>query len=493
MWYNGLQTKGVDLMPEGTQQVATHQQMVPVDNENLATMRFDDALEAYAPRWAAVLPPYISVAHFKGVVITAVNLTPELRYADRRTFFNACSKCASDGLLPDGQEAALVVYRTKVKARDGSEHYIDAVQYLPMVQGIRKRMRNTGEVISATAEVVYRKDKFFRKYGDNPEIIHEPPQDRDGNQDLGADRGEPRGAYAIIKLTNGEVLRDVLTKADIAKAQAQSKQPHGLMWSTFWEEAWRKTALKRCSKQAPKSSVMETLMGREDEPPELPPAEELPMVPARPRRVEFADLVDDGTRVIDQQGQTTGDSKQEPKPYRVVALAGDFTESASAAEAAAAFQQASEEAARQKGAAGIVAVWESNGELLFELRKAGLDEVADELAQYHSEQVAAAEAKEQQDKPPAVPAPAAEFWQQADLHMPPPTYRGKAAINFKAWRDTMLAAVKTAPSDEALGRWERDNAGNVARFEVAMKPAKQEIQVAVQTRRTELQAGRAGG
>jgi phage RecT family recombinase len=478
-------------MPDGNQPVATQQQMVPV--ENLANMRFDDALEAYAPRWTAVLPPNIPVAHFKGVVITAVNLNPELRYADRRTFFNACSKCASDGLLPDGQEAALVVYRTKVKDREGKEHWIDAVQYLPMIQGIRKRMRNTGEVLSANAEIVFAKDKFIRKYGDNPEIIHEPPQNADGNQDLGADRGEPRGAYAIIKLTNGEVLRDVLDLKDIEAARKQSKQPNGLMWSTFWGEAWRKTALKRCSKQAPKSSVMETLMGREDEAPELPPAEDLPAIPARPRRAEFADFTDDGTRVIDQTGSETkpaGDGKQGPQPYRVVALAGDFTEFASAAEAAAAFQQASEDAARQRGAAGIVAVWESNGELLFELRKAGLDEVADELAQYHSEQVAAAEAKEQ-DKPAVVSAPAAEFWAQDDLHIQPPTYKGKAAINFKQLRETMLAAVQAAPSEDHLGRFERDNAGNLQRFELALKPAKADVVAAITARRGALRAGAA--
>jgi phage RecT family recombinase len=474
-------------MPDGNQQLATQQQIVPV--ENLANMRFDDALEAYAPRWTAVLPPNIPVAHFKGVVITAVNLNPELRYADRRTFFNACSKCASDGLLPDGQEAALVVYNTKVRDREGKEHWIDAVQYLPMIAGIRKRMRNTGEVLSATAEVVYEKDHFHRRMGDDPIIEHEPPR-------LGEKRGAPRGAYAIIKLTNGEVLRDVLDMEDIERARAQSKQPNGLMWGKFWGEAARKTALRRCSKQAPKSSVMETLLGREDEPPELPAAEDLPAIPARPRRQEFADFVDDGTRVIDQAGNETkpaGDGKQQPLPYRVVALAGDFTEFASAAEAAADFQKASEDAARQKGAAGIVAVWESNGELLFELRKAGLDEVADELAQYHSEQVAAAEAKEQQDKPVAAtaPAPAAEFWAQDDLHIPPPTYKGKAAINFKQLRETMLAAVQAAPSEDHLGRFERDNAGNLQRFDLALKPAKQDVVAAIAARRGELRAGAA--
>ena len=62
---------------------------------------------------------------------------------------------------------------------------------------------------------------------------------------MGEDRGEPVGSYAIIKLTNGEVLRDVLDLRDIEKARQQSKQPNGLMWGTFWDEAAKKTALRR--------------------------------------------------------------------------------------------------------------------------------------------------------------------------------------------------------------------------------------------------------
>jgi hypothetical protein len=127
-------------------------------------------------------------------------------------------------------------------------------------------------------------------------------------------------------------------------------------------------------------------------------------------------------------------------------------------------------------------LWESNSLLLYELRRQGQDELADDLAQYHTERLAAAQAEaEQKQQETAGQAPAGEFSQQADLHIPPPTYKGKAAINFKVWRDTMLAAVRAAPSDEDLGRRERDKASDLQRFEVAMKPAMQEIQVAVQT------------
>ena len=54
------------------------------------------ALDAYTPNFVAALPEEISVEHFKRMVITAVNTNPDLIHADRRTFFNACVKCASE-------------------------------------------------------------------------------------------------------------------------------------------------------------------------------------------------------------------------------------------------------------------------------------------------------------------------------------------------------------------------------------------------------------
>src|SRR5579872_7163533 len=121
---------------------------------SLATMPIEQALDVYAPNFLAVLPGNIPVERFKRMVITALNTNPDLAQADRRSLFNSCIKCASDGLLPDGREAALVVYNTKIK-RGSREYRADMVRYLPMIAGIRKRMHNSGEVDGTTAEVVY--------------------------------------------------------------------------------------------------------------------------------------------------------------------------------------------------------------------------------------------------------------------------------------------------------------------------------------------------
>lgn len=260
-----------------------HDTLPAASTRDLATMPIEQALDAYAPNFAAVLPPNITVDHFKRMVVTAININPELMNADRRTLFNSCVKCASDGLLPDGREAALVIYKTKVKDRQGREQWIEAVQFMPMVAGIRKRLRNSGEVDSATAEVVYRKDRFKYRLGDGAFIAHEPPP-------LDEDRGDAIGAYAIIKLTSGETIREVMGIKEIEKARAVSRAKDSAAgpWVKWWSEMARKTVLRRAAKAAPQAATLEKLLMRDEETDGLPAPEDLPAIPARPRRESFA-------------------------------------------------------------------------------------------------------------------------------------------------------------------------------------------------------------
>ena len=242
---------------------------------------FNLQLDQQAANFKALLPSHISLEKFKRVVVVAVSQNPDLFRADRRSFFNAAQKCASDGLLPDGREAALVVYNTKTKVRlaDGTqqEQWVAQVQYMPMIVGVRKRMRNSGEVTSAEAYVVYKNDKFFQKYGDDPQIVHEPPV-------FGVDRGEPVGAYAIIRLKNGEILREVMDYVEIERVRAVSRSKDGPAWRGWWGEMARKTVLRRCSKAAPNSAEIDALLARDDEAPTLPSLVELPAMEPEPQR-----------------------------------------------------------------------------------------------------------------------------------------------------------------------------------------------------------------
>jgi phage RecT family recombinase len=257
---------------------------------------FEQQLDQQVQNFRALLPSHIPVEKFKRTVVVAVAQNPDLFRADRRSFFNAAQKCAGDGLLPDGREAAFVIFDTKVKDKlqDGTyqERWASLVQYMPMVQGIRKRMRNSGEVLSAEAHVVYRNDKFFQKFGDDPAIVHEPPA-------FGAERGEPVGAYAIIKLKNGEVLREVMDRTEIERVRNVSRAKDGPAWKGWWAEMARKTVLRRCAKAAPSSADIDMVMARDDEPPETPTLTELPPGdPEPPRQIGTAPQPEQASYIV---------------------------------------------------------------------------------------------------------------------------------------------------------------------------------------------------
>lgn len=308
-------------------------------NQELQTLPFAEALDIYSPSLADALPDYIPLQRFKRVVVTAVNQNPELARADRRSLFNSCVKCALDGLYPDGQEAVLLAFGNQV-------------QYLPMIKGIRKRLRNSGEVLSAIAEVVYRKDHFRYVKGEDPRVEHEPPA-------LDQDRGDPIGAYAIIRLLNGESVREVMGLHEIERVRAFSRNARGggSPWETSWGEMARKTVLRRCSKSAPTSADLDRLLGRDDEGPEPPgiPA------PPRPRLADYQH-----PREPEQPHAEPDEQAKAAKTYTLVTDDGEFMDFDTTTDAANALGGMLAEV-RPRGLSAIEAVWIDNAPLMKQL------------------------------------------------------------------------------------------------------------------------------
>ncbi|AFN39075.1 RecT-like ssDNA annealing protein [Burkholderia phage BcepMigl] len=200
------------------------------------------------------LPPDIDVDRFIRTVLTSVQMKPDLLYANRQSLMNACMRAAQDGLFPDGREAVLNIYPTKMKVWDERakrevEEWVPMVQYLPMVRGILKVMRNSGEVANIDAAAVYVKDHFRFVRGDDPRIEHEPYLGDD-------DPGPIIAAYMIVKLTNGEVRREVMPRRDIEKTRLASKNAEGANspWTKWYDQMAIKAVIKRGSKLLPASS-----------------------------------------------------------------------------------------------------------------------------------------------------------------------------------------------------------------------------------------------
>jgi recombination protein RecT len=228
-------------------------------------------LNGVKPHFKAILPSHIDPDQFNRVVVTAANLTPELATADRRSLLNACSKCASDGLLPDGREAALVMFGNKV-------------QYLPMVAGVIKRLRQSGEVAAVAARVVYQAeiDEGLFRYviEDGVEKLSHAPK-------LFGDRGNPALAYATARMKDGTIQNEVMTVADIEKVRKSSRSGTSGPWVQWWDEMARKTVVCRLSKYLPYSAEDRRIFEQDHEETEFETAKSLAMQ-ARPQSIEHA-------------------------------------------------------------------------------------------------------------------------------------------------------------------------------------------------------------
>jgi recombination protein RecT len=200
-------------------------------------------MQRMAPEIAHALPPHIAPERFQRVVLTAIQSNPDLLEADRRSLWAACVKAAQDGLLPDGREGALITFYDRRRGRL-------LAQWMPMVAGILKKVRNSGELASITANVVYEGEHFRVVLGDEERIEHERDLDSVGRRD-------PVAAYAIATLKNGERVREVMTWQQVEDVRAISRAPEKGPWSQWTEEMARKTVIRRLAKRLPMSSDRE--------------------------------------------------------------------------------------------------------------------------------------------------------------------------------------------------------------------------------------------
>lgn len=266
----------------GTKSIAAVRDLKPIE-------KLRAQMEARQLEFKAALPAHIPAERFVRVVMTACQQTPELVFVDRRSLFTSCMKCAQDGLLPDGREAALVIYKDRNRG--------PIAQYLVMIAGIRKKVRNSGEIATWDAQVVHENDAFEFELGDDPFIKHRPAL---------SDRGKPIAAYSICTLKSGEKSREVMSIADINAIRARSRAKDTGPWVTDYDEMARKTVAKRHSKVLPMSSDLDDLLRRDDD---LYDYEHAKDQKSKPKAI--AERFDE---TVDPDGRNDGGDDNDPPP-----------------------------------------------------------------------------------------------------------------------------------------------------------------------------------
>ena len=206
----------------------------------LAKREVLDAITAARSQFEGRLPNGMTVDKFTFGLMTAIQKNSALLNCEPKSVLLAAYEAAEVGcsLSPSLQLGWLIPYGTQA-------------QFQPSYRFFMQKAYATECVNSFNAEVVYERDTFKRELAPKRTLIHIPA---DG------DRGEPIGAYAIVEFKGGRLDYEFLTKEQVERHRKVSKQPNSLMWKEFFEEGWRKTAIRVLAKRLPMTnSHMEEL------------------------------------------------------------------------------------------------------------------------------------------------------------------------------------------------------------------------------------------
>lgn len=185
-----------------------------------------------------MLPSTVSYEAFRNAAVVAVTDNPEILKCSRESIFKSVRRLAAAGLVPDGREAAIVPYRGQAQA-------------MPMVGGLIKVARNSGEIVSIWADVVYEGEdlRVWIEAGERKFDHATNPLTRGG---------KVVGAYAVAKLRDGTIEFEPMGREQIEKrrkvsATQKGNEPSGV-WGQWYEEMAKKTVIRALCKRLPLSA-----------------------------------------------------------------------------------------------------------------------------------------------------------------------------------------------------------------------------------------------
>lgn len=189
-------------------------------------------IQAMEPQIRKALPSVITPERFTRMVLTALSSTPKLQTCTPQSFLGAMMQAAQLGVEPNTPlgQAYLIPYGNVCQFQLGYKGLIDLAY-------------RSGEVSSIQAHEVHENDTFEYEYGLEPKLKHVPAQ---------KDRGNVIMYYAVLKLKNGGIGFEVMSREDVEKfAMKKSKAYRSGPWQTDFDEMAKKTVLKKVLKYAP--------------------------------------------------------------------------------------------------------------------------------------------------------------------------------------------------------------------------------------------------
>ncbi len=197
-----------------------------------------DYVEGLRPEIARALPKGMEPDRIIRIAITALRMTPALAKCEVMSFIGALMHSAQLGLEPNTPlgEAWLIPYRK-------GDGYV--CQFQIGLQGTLSLAHRTELYQFIYALPVYKNDRFSYHYGLNPDLVHVPADEPEG---------EPVYYYAVFKLKNGGGDFRVWPRAKVeAHGKRFSKAYGSGPWKTDFDSMACNTVLKNLLKYAPKT------------------------------------------------------------------------------------------------------------------------------------------------------------------------------------------------------------------------------------------------
>lgn len=211
-------------------------------NDRMERPNYQQSLRAVLPRWA-------TPDAWNRTVVLAIAKNHKLLNCTEDSIAQAALQIAVWG-LEIGRTAYIVPFGQEAAAQ---------VDYKGMIElAIRGK-----SITSCRSEIVYARDDFQVERGLNEKLVH--------HFDWQADRGDPIGAYAIVRFPRGDQLFVLKSKREIEAhrdrySQAwRRKQGERGPWETEPLEMWRKTCVRALLKYVPQNPLLAQVLAYDED------------------------------------------------------------------------------------------------------------------------------------------------------------------------------------------------------------------------------------
>jgi len=208
--------------------------------KELVTVRLKDPITAVIPQ------QYCTAQRFMTSTMWAFARCPALYDCTQASIAKSVITCAELGLEPHGALglAYLIPYKHECTVIIGYKGYIQLAWRSGMVKNLDSILVREG-------------DEFYWEDGLTPVIRHIPDLEN---------TGKIKHIYSFIEVTNGGLLRERMTYAEIEKVRARSRAANAGPWVTDWEAMAKKTPLRRLMKRTPLTPQLEMATAIDEKP-----------------------------------------------------------------------------------------------------------------------------------------------------------------------------------------------------------------------------------